>query len=109
MGFAEQAKKKPGRMAAMRSNLNIRRNRTGHLWQNRFYSAMLAASHLWVAIGYAERNPVRARIVERPEDYRWSSARAHLTGVDDSGLLDMDFWRREGGSERWRCNAGGSR
>jgi putative transposase len=83
--------------------LNIRRNRTGHLWQNRFYSTMLSASHLWVAIGYAERNPVRARMVERPDDHRWSSARAHLTGVDESGVLDMEFWRREGGSERWCC------
>ena len=48
-------------------------------------------------------NPVRACMVARPEDYRWSSARAHLTGVDESGVLDMDFWQREGGAERWRC------
>jgi putative transposase len=42
----------------------------GHLWQNRFYSTMLSASHLWVAIGYGERNPVRARMVEWAEEYR---------------------------------------
>jgi putative transposase len=83
--------------------LNVRRNRTGHLWQNRFFSNLLGKSHLWVAVGYGERNPVRARMVERPEEYRWSSARAHLTGVDESGVLDMDFWRQEGGAERWRC------
>jgi hypothetical protein len=23
--------------------------------------------------------------------------------VDDCGVLDMDFWRQEGGAERWRC------
>ena len=50
-----------------------------------------------------ERNPVRALMVERAEDYRWSSARAHLTGLDESGVLDMEYWRREGGAERWRC------
>jgi putative transposase len=28
-------------------------------------------------------NPVRARLVERPQDWRWSSTRAHLGGKDD--------------------------
>jgi putative transposase len=32
--------------------LNVRRNRTGHLWQNRFFSSLLGKSHLWVAIGH---------------------------------------------------------
>lgn len=27
--------------------LNVRRNRTGHLWQNRFFSNLLGKSHLW--------------------------------------------------------------
>jgi putative transposase len=31
-------------------------------------------------------NPVRARLVERAEDWPWSSARAHLAGRDD-GLV----------------------
>ena len=30
-----------------------------------------------------ELNPVRARMVQRPDDYRWSSARAHMAGDDD--------------------------
>ena len=29
-------------------------------------------------------NPVRARLVARPEDWKWSSVRAHLSGVDDA-------------------------
>jgi putative transposase len=33
-----------------------------------------------------ERNPVRARLCARPEDWPWSSARAHLTGADDELL-----------------------
>ena len=47
--------------------LNARRNRTGHLWQNRFYSCPLDQRHLWIALRYVERNPVRANLVERPE------------------------------------------
>ena len=75
---------------------NSRTGRTGHLWQNRFYGCLLAPSHLWTAIAYVERNPIRARIVGRAEDYQWSSAIAHGTGGDGSGLLDMNWWRSKG-------------
>ena len=59
----------------------------GHLWQGRFYSCVLSESHLWRAVRYVERNPVRAGMVDRAEDYRWSSARAHVDGRRDD-LLD---------------------
>jgi putative transposase len=59
----------------------------GHLWQGRFYSCVLSESHLWRAVRYVERNPVRAGIVKRAEDYRWSSARSHVFGTRDP-LLD---------------------
>ena len=37
------------------------------------------------------------------EQYRWSSAAAHLgEGKDRSGLLDMAFWEESGGAQRWR-------
>jgi putative transposase len=41
-------------------------------------------AHLIAAIRYVSLNPVRARLAARPEDWAWSSARAHLTGVDDA-------------------------
>jgi hypothetical protein len=47
-----------------------------------------AEDHLWRALAYVERNPVRAGMVARAADYRWSSAAAHLTGQDASGILD---------------------
>ena len=55
----------------------------GHLWANRFYSTPLDEEHLWAAVKYIERNPVRAGLVARAEDYPWSSARAHALGIDD--------------------------
>jgi putative transposase len=89
-----------GRYAQM---VNARRLRTGHLWQNRFYSCPLAPSHLWRALVYVERNPVRAGLAERPEQYRWSSAAAHLgLAKDGIGLLDQDFWEEQGGAAGWR-------
>ena len=35
------------------------------------------------ALRYVSLNPVRARLVERAQDWRWSSTRAHLRGKDD--------------------------
>ena len=40
-------------------------------------------SYLLVAARYVEMNPVAAGIVERPEEYPWSSASAHLMAHDD--------------------------
>jgi REP-associated tyrosine transposase len=58
---------------------------------------------LWVALRYVEQNPVRALLVASPDEYFWSSARAHLTGERDrTGVLDMGFWERSGGAETWR-------
>ena len=82
--------------------LNLRRGRSGHLWQSRFYSCPLAGSHLWMALRYVERNPCRAGIVSKPEEYRWSSAAAHLSGKrDEAGILDVGYWVRSGGIETW--------
>ena len=81
--------------------LNARRNRTGHLWQNRFYSCPLDQRHLWIALRYVERNPVRANLVVRPEQWQWSSAAAHLGTARTPELLDWDFHDEAGGPERW--------
>ena len=89
-----------GRYAQM---INARRQRTGHLWQQRFFSCALEASHVRRALAYVERNPVRAGLVERAEQYRWSSAAVHLgLRADREGLLDEEYWRQMGGAEGWR-------
>ena len=45
---------------------------------------MLDDLRLIRAVRYMSLNPVRARLVARPEDRKWSSVRAHLAGVDDA-------------------------
>ena len=74
--------------------VNFREGWRGHLWQGRFASFPMDERHLLAAARYVELNPVRAGITRRPEDYAWSSARAHLAGRDDrlvkaGPLLDM--------------------
>ncbi|MDX9973821.1 MAG: transposase, partial [FCB group bacterium] len=49
----------------------------GRLWQGRFFSCALDDAHYRWAVRYVERNPVRAGLVARAEDYPWSSAAAH--------------------------------
>ncbi|GMW02842.1 MAG: hypothetical protein AMXMBFR84_39780 [Candidatus Hydrogenedentota bacterium] len=56
---------------------NTRTQMTGHEWQGRFYSCVLDESHLWAAVRYVERNPIRAGMVKQAVDYPWFSARAH--------------------------------
>ncbi|HEV2745968.1 MAG TPA: transposase [Allosphingosinicella sp.] len=58
--------------------INRREGWRGHLWQSRFASFPMAEAHVHACLRYVELNPVRARLAARPEDWRWSSARAHL-------------------------------
>jgi putative transposase len=64
--------------------INARLGVTGHLFQARFGSAAMDEEHLMAAARYVALNPVRARLVERAEDWRWSSVGAHLSGHDDA-------------------------
>jgi len=70
---------------------------SGHLWQGRYYSCACDAMHAWEAMRYVERNPVRAGLVRRAEEYAWSSARAHVHAVFD-GVLDEGLPSRTGPS-----------
>mgnify|MGYP001613308637 CR=1 FL=1 len=63
--------------------INFREGWRGYLWQGRFASVPLDEPHLIAAMRYVERNPVEAGVVQRAEDYPWSSARAHATDTHD--------------------------
>lgn len=63
--------------------INARRRMTGHLWQGRFGSVAMDEAHFVTALRYIALNPVRARLVERAEDWRWSSTRAFVARTDD--------------------------
>lgn len=68
--------------------VNARGRWTGHLFQSRFASVVMDEAHLIAAARYVPMNPVRAGLVARPDDWPWSSARAHLAGRDD-GLVTV--------------------
>jgi putative transposase len=68
--------------------VNARRKRRGHFWQGRFGSVAMDEANLAAAVRYLALDPVRARLVPRAQDWRWSSVRAHLSGRDD-GLTTL--------------------
>jgi putative transposase len=75
-------------------HVNFREGWRGYLWQGRFASVPMDEAYLLACARYVELNPVRARLVRRARDWRWSSARAHLEGRDDGlaivrPLLDL--------------------
>ena len=70
--------------------INKSYKRTGTLWEGRFKSSVISKDkYLLTCIRYIELNPVRAKVVQRPEDYPWSSFGFRAEGRHDS-LLDRD-------------------
>jgi putative transposase len=63
--------------------INFREKWRGYLWQGRFASFVMDEPYLLAAARYVELNPVRARLVQHPRQWPWSSAKAHLKGRDD--------------------------
>lgn len=81
--------------------------RSGHFWQNRFYSCALDESHAYNAAAYIELNPARAGLVKHAWQYAWSSAGAHCgeTG-DPSGMLALSEWRSQMPVSEWKETIG---
>ncbi|MCL5006213.1 MAG: transposase [Acidobacteria bacterium] len=58
--------------------INGARKRKGLLWQPRFFDrAVRTVKEYSEKIEYIHRNPVRAGLVQHPEDWRWSSVREY--------------------------------
>jgi putative transposase len=80
--------------------INAREGWQGHLWQERFHSFVMDEKHLLAAVRYTELNPVRAGLCNTPDEWPWSSFRAHLVGIDDKlvttrPMLDrIDNWKQ---------------
>ena len=85
--------------------VNARGRWTGHLFQSRFASVAMDEDHLLAAARYVPMNPVRARLVSRPEDWPWSSARAHLARRDDGLVLTRPLLDRVGDFATFLANA----
>ena len=86
---------------------NIRHKRQGHLFQGRFKSMLVEDDYYMFRVScYIHRNPLRAKMVKRLADYKWSSYRAYAYG--DTGFswiekgLILSFTDRENPHQSYR-------
>lgn len=65
---------------------NRRHGKVGHLFQGRFKAVLVDKDSYFLEVcRYVDLNPVRAKMVKRPQDWRWGSYRAHA-GQDDAPI-----------------------
>ena len=79
---------------------NRKHRKSGHLLQGR-YKAILCQTDQYLAevVRYIHLNPVRAKMVRRPQDFPYSSHRAYL-GLDAAWLVDVEPVLRHFGSNK---------
>ena len=80
-------------------HFNFCYRRTGTLWEGRYRAAPIDSDAYFLSCSrYIELNPVRARMVARPLDYKWSSYRAHAHGRMDPLLTGHALYQALGRS-----------
>lgn len=73
---------------------------SGHLFQGRFFSAIVDKnSYFWALARYIDLNAVEAGLVERPEDYPWSSYSFYCQKDYEGKLVDRERFLRYGGED----------
>jgi len=72
--------------------INFREKWRGYLWQGRFSSYVLDEQYLLAATRYILLNPVKAKIVKKSWDYKWSSVRHHMM-IDKNSLVKDNLLR----------------
>ena len=69
---------------------NKRHGEVGHLFQGRYRAVrIMSDEQLWMAAAYVARNPVKAGLCRRAEDWRWSSHAALMGLVTPPAWLDV--------------------
>jgi hypothetical protein len=68
----------------------------GYFWGDRFKSVIVDKGETLVnCLAYIDLNPLRAGMVDRPEEYRWNSLGYHLQTENKDQFLSTDFGLKE--------------
>ena len=71
---------------------NKKRNRIGHVFQGRFKALIVNADeYLQILSRYIHLNPMRAQVVQHPENYRWSSYNAFIGNIEAPEWLETTY------------------
>jgi len=77
-------------------NYNRNHGRRGYFWGYRFKSVIVGKGETLVnCLAYIDLNPLRAGIVKKPEEYRWSSIGYHMQTNNKDKFLSTDFGLKE--------------
>jgi len=77
--------------ATYTKRFNLRHNRSGHLFQGRFKNMLVQDDAYLLQLSYyIHRNPLRAGMVKRIADYKWSSYRAYAYGKRHQSWLNTN-------------------
>jgi hypothetical protein len=75
---------------------NRRHHRRGYFWGDRFKSVIVENGETLInCLAYIDLNPLRAGLVERPEQYRWNSLGYHIQTNNQDNFLSTDFGLKE--------------
>jgi len=86
--------------------INKTHGRSGTLWEHRYHASVVETeAYLLTVYRFIELNPVRAGLVQAPEQYPWSSAKDHLALRESSLILDHEMYMRLGGTSEERARA----
>jgi putative transposase len=88
------------------SRINKRLERSGTLWEGRFYSCLVTSeAYALACYRYIELNPVEAGMVQHARDYRWSSYSKNVVGSTDDFLIPHAAYAALGSETATRTNA----
>ena len=86
--------------------VNLRRSRTGTLWEGRFKSFPVDTDrYLLNCLAYIELNPVRAGLVPRADQFEWSSVHHHLARRREPWLREHTVFTALGADAGTRASA----
>lgn len=80
---------------------NRRHGRSGHVFEQRYKALLVDKDNYLLQVSrYIHRNPVEAKLVGRPQDYRWSSYGAYVNGKGAGVLRTSPVLEQLGGEQR---------
>jgi putative transposase len=66
------------------------------VWQKRYYDFNVFSDHKRIEkLRYMHRNPVKRGLVEKPEDWKWSSYSHYLTGIEGAVEIESEWTARK--------------
>ena len=73
-------------------NFNKKYNYIGHLFQDRYRSELIEDDKYMLQVSrYVHLNPVKANMVEKPEDYQWSSYRMYIGEKEEKLITSKEL------------------